>query len=581
MSRAGITLVNTSADPATGKAAEEVASVLGRITSNEVRVATSPGAGANIVLQLASTRPDLGAFALPPNALERDQVLLRSYPNTLQIVGRTERGLIQGLWTLASELGYRQYFANPAWEYVAPRSQVEILVDRTLSPRYQARSFSYGYTLASTRPTYDRWMTRNRVSGALEVRAEHSYGRISSFLVNGEPAGTTAISKYPDFFETPSTPTAEASIKFCTTNPRLQDKVRAYIDATMSVANPPSSISMEPSDGDGWGTCTCADCPRLTSTTDKAVTLANVAANYVAVKYPGTYIGISAYYTHSAPPNFPVLSNVLVNVTTSFRAPGMTVEDLLSGWQAKGATVGIRDYLSINASDRDLPTWPRASRFTYLKQLDSWASLGAHFYTTEASNNWGPAGLGYYVMSRSMWETVDAEKIRDEFLNAMFPESLSAMRPFYAYLYPPEDWTGTPPTLLKAHITQLYKYLSEAYGKTKDAAAITRLDLLGQYVRYVDLVFTLANGNYNLGRWSTPNLEAILQYTFRIRNTGMVHSYALHRDIPLRRTTPLPDSILMAPWYLKDQNVGTASVPAGMQDFTHDEILAWVQAGAQ
>jgi hypothetical protein len=490
---------------------------------------------------------------------------------------------VQGLWTLAHEVGYRQYFPHPAWEYVPKRAQASVLIDRAFDPRYVSRGFFYSYgALASNQAMYDRWMVRNRVAGGFEVDAGHAYGRISTFLLKGEPAGTLLAAKYPDFLERPDNPSiVEPYIKFCTSNPRLQDKVRGYVDAMMSVAKPPSTLSMAPSDGDGWGVCTCTDCPMLGSISNKAATLANVAADQLAAKYPGTYVGMTGYHSHSEPPTIPVRKNVIVAVSTSFiNNSTMTMEERLRGWKAQGAEVGIRDYLSINTWDRDLPGWPQASSLDYVNSLEPWSKIGARIYSVEAGDNWGPAGLGYYLMSRGLWESVDPESVREEFLNAMFPEALGAMRPFYAYLYPPNtpSRVQAPPVITAAQIAQLYKHLADAYVTTKAPEAISRLDLLGLYARYVDLLFNLNAGNYLPRTWPIAKVEGLLQYTFRIRNAGMVHAYALHRDLPLRMT--LPASILNAPWYLKNRLAG-ATIPAGMQDFTHDEILAWVQAGAK
>ena len=49
---------------------------------------------------------------------------------------------------------------------------------------------------------------------------------------------------------------------------------------------------------------------------------------------------------HSPPPTIRVHPNVIVSVATSFIQPGYTFEQLVEGWAAKGATLGIRDYYS-------------------------------------------------------------------------------------------------------------------------------------------------------------------------------------------------------------------------------------------
>ncbi len=104
------------------------------------------------------------------------------------------------------------------------------------------------------------------------------------------------------------------------------------------------------------------------SISDRALTLANAVAEAVHKKYPGKYVGMYAYSAHSPPPNLRVHPQVVISVATAFIRGGYTVDELMEGWHQKGATLGVREYFSVNTWDRDLPGQSRGSNLEYIRE---------------------------------------------------------------------------------------------------------------------------------------------------------------------------------------------------------------------
>jgi hypothetical protein len=108
-------------------------------------------------------------------------------------------------------------------------------------------------------------------------------------------------------------------------------------------------IPLDPSDGGGWGHS--AEEEALGPISSRVVLLANEVAQAinekVAADHGRKYVGIYAYNEHAMPPTIPVHSNVVVLVATAFNKSGLTLDQLIDGWQKQGAMIGIRDYYNV------------------------------------------------------------------------------------------------------------------------------------------------------------------------------------------------------------------------------------------
>ncbi|MES2570459.1 MAG: DUF4838 domain-containing protein, partial [Verrucomicrobiota bacterium] len=327
--------------------------------------------------------------------------------------------------------------------------------------------------------------------------------------------------------------------KFCISNAGLMRLVVEWAEARFRAAPQRDSISMDPSDGGGW--CECADCAALGSVSDRVVTLANeVAVAINALGIGPKYVGLYAYNQHCAPPRLEVHPKVIPSATTAFLTGGFTFEQVIRGWQARGATMGVYDYLSVVDWDWNLPRGGAASRPRRTADLIAQVhGFGARFYDAESGDCWGPCGLGYYVASRVLWDVREAQNVDAivaDFLEKAFGAARKPMGEFYSLIT--EDSQRRSPSDM---VGRMYRCLDAARGATQDAKVLRRIDDLILYTRHAELYYSHANG-------STP-VEEVARHAYRMRKTMMVHSYGLWArwlgqkaahtaDHPLKNETP-------------------------------------------
>src|SRR5436190_18074641 len=140
--------------------------------------------------------------------------------------------------------------------------------------------------------------------------------------------------------------TRGGDLKFCVSNPDLRKLVAEHAVRQLTANPKADSISMDPSDGGNW--CECDDCGKMGGVSNRVLTLANTVAEAInALGLGPKYVGMYAYNKHSAPPTIPVHPNVIISATTAFIRGGFTFDQVVEGWKARGATVGVYDYLSV------------------------------------------------------------------------------------------------------------------------------------------------------------------------------------------------------------------------------------------
>lgn len=336
------------------------------------------------------------------------------------------------------------------------------------------------------------------------------------------------------------------------------------------------SISMDPSDGGGW--CECKECAKLGSVSDQAVTLANEVAVEINQRHPGKLVGMYAYNYHSPPPKVRVHPQVVISVATSFLKGGLRLDEIISGWQQQGATLGIREYYGVNVWDRDLPAAARGGNIAYLKRtIPEFHAKGAKFMSAESSDNWGPNGLGYYLASRMLWDVKEADRseaLTEEFLSNCFGPAKDAMRKFYRQL------DGSHQHLVfDDQLGRMFRALDEArQGVASDKELAPRerrhinrrLSDLLLYARYVDLfdLYRSAEGDARQAAF-----EAMIRHAYRMRRTMMIHTKAVYRDVVARdKRVSIPKG---ATWSVpEDRNPWKSSEP-----FSATELSTFLREG--
>ena len=348
------------------------------------------------------------------------------------------------------------------------------------------------------------------------INSGHAYGGI----VSGDKA---AFQAHPEYLALVGG--VRTGPKLCISNPGLRRI--AVENALRQFEKHPDadSISMDPSDGGGW--CECEECAKLGSVSDQALFLANEVAGAVNVKYPGKLVGMYAYNYHSSPPNIWVHPQVIISVATAFIKGGMTLDELISGWAAKGARLGIREYYSVNTWDRDIPAAARGGNLAYLRRtIPDFHAKGAQFMSAESSDNWGPNGLGYYLAARMLWDVREAghaDELVEDFLTRAFGPAKEPMREFYRQI------DGSEPHLVASdQLGRMFRSLEKARALADAPEVRARLDDLVLYARYVDL-FHIYSQSKDAARQAA--YEAVIRHAYRMRKTMLVHVKALYRDL--------------------------------------------------
>lgn len=506
--------VHTSAkaSDAVKASAKDLATYLGRISGSEFKVEAGDGDQGIVVgwPQDFDKLPFAVEFGTGP--FEREDYLLRSTEKGLYLLGASDLAVSHAVWDLLHRLGYRQFFPGETWEVVPKLDQLQIAIDERESPSFHARRIWYNWGLwGYNDEPYQQWCQRNRAVKGFDLNSGHAYEGIIA-------ANRAEFDAHPDYYAlVQGERKLRPDVKFCIANEGLRKLVVAHAVRTFQ-ANPRlDSISMDPSDGGNW--CECEACAKLGSVSNRVVTLANgVATGINGAGLGRKYVGMYAYNKHSAPPTIKVHPNVIPSATTAFIGDGFTFDQVVSGWQAQGATMGVYDYLSVVDWDWNLPRGASASRPAQLaKFLPDIHAKGVRFYDAESGDCWGPCGLGYYFASRVLWDVEEARQldvIQEDFLDKAFLDAKEPMREFYRLIN--RDAQRRPPSDL---IGRMYRQLAAARQATTNSRVLERIDHLTLYTRHAELYHAFAN--------SGGSKDDVARHAYRMRKTMMVHSYGL------------------------------------------------------
>ncbi|MFG0262628.1 MAG: DUF4838 domain-containing protein, partial [Novipirellula sp. JB048] len=505
-----------------------------------------------IVVGLISSFTDLPfSVDLASGTAAPDQTVMRTTRDGLYLLGTTPAAVESAVWGFLHRQGYRLFFLTDTWEVVPNRSHLTAAIDLVEQPDYVTRDAPRGAPW-SDRDLWSRWKRRNRIRSSFALSTGHAYGGIVR-------RNAKTFLEHPEYFalvggERPS----GGNAKFCVSNAGLRQVVVA--DAVKQIQDHPErdSVSLDPSDGGGW--CECEACAEMGSVSDRALTLANAAAAAINDLGLGAkYVGMYGYNEHSPPPSIQVHPNVVISTATAFIRGGHTIEELVTGWQAQGAVLGIRDYHDVFAWSHDLPRSARGGNLDYLARTIPWFhEHGARFMNSENMDSWGANGLGYWITPQLLWDVDNAERIDalvEDFLEHAFAAAKEPMRTFYALINRDHD-------SLRSHedvVARMYRALDQARALSKDPQVRARIDDLVLYTRYLELY-----GEYRkaAGDARQQGFERVWRHAYRMRDRMMLSTVALcHRDRFRDRSVQLPDE---AKWSVAEpENPWKSSEPFG------------------
>ncbi len=532
-------VVSANATPKVKELATTLAEYLSRISGGKFEVQTGDGKH-GLVVGLPGEFPglNLGKEFDATNPTRREEYLLRSHNTGIYLIGATEFAVTHAVWDFLHRLGYRHFFPGEHWEVVPSVPDLKIAVNTKESPDFFGRRIWYGFgDWSENRDDKAKWDIHNRQGSGLTINSGHAWDGIYK-------------DRKAEFDAHPEYLMSQRPVKFCVSNPGLRKLVVDWAIAAFDKNPSLDSISLDPSDGDGWNNPegACRDGEVYKSVSDRVVSLANEVAEAVNQKYPGKYIGIYAYFKHSQPPSIKVHPNVAVGVATQFSAG---FENIAPGWSAQGATIGVREYYSVVVGHKDRPGGlgagdPRAIAAAIKRQH----AMGARFMSAESSNSWGPGGLGYYVAARTLWDAeAEPEAIINDFFEKAFGPAQKPVREFYKRID-----RANRPLFSSDLIGRMYRDLDEARKLTSDPGIHSRLDDLVLYTRYVELLQDV-DGEEGVG--------AALAHSYRIRSTHMVHNYALWRDTRNWPFKPVGDTVWNVP---EGKNPWKNSAPFGTEE---------------
>ena len=514
-------VVSDGASDRVKAAAATLAEYLGRISSAKIKVTGGDGR-TGLAVGLASDFPKLGLAARVAvgGIDDREHYILKSHARGMHVIGATESGVEHAVWDLLYRLGHRQFFPGRTWEVIPKTPDVSIAVNADQRPDYRARRIWYGFGLWDhNRKPYEQWCARNRAVLGFNLRTSHAYQGIIS-------ANRKAFDANSEFYGLLGG--KRTSTKICIGNPKLRALVVDHAIRYFAKHPDADSISMDPSDGGGW--CQCDRCAALGSISDRALTLTNAVAKGVAGRFKDKYVGMYAYSQHSPPPNIRVHPNVVISIATGFIRGGYTVDQLIDRWAAKGATIGMREYYSVNMWSRNLPGVARGTNLEYLKRtIPHFHARGARFMSAESGDCWGPCGLGYYLAARMLWDTGEAKRVDalvDDFLTRAFGPAKLPMGEFYRLI----DGANRP-LLCDDLLGRMYRLLDKARQLTDTPQIRARINDLILYTHYVEL---FRDYRATKGAARQAAFERLIRHSYRIRGTMMVHSKAIYRDLVRR-----------------------------------------------
>ncbi len=490
---------------------------------------------------------------------------------TIYIAANELPGVQHAVATFLHSLGCRWFFPGPVWEILPEKAELNRPWNIRQKPSFPSqRRIWYGYgAYPENALDKEAWDRHNRMGGPLVLNIGHNWHGLNP---------DKDFAAHPDWFAL--TEGRRQPTKPCYSHPEV---IRRAIETALAqAAKGQKVISMSPPDGLGY--CECERCLSVfqgaTPVRENGTLFAkrpdgvlvcivsetffrvvNEVARAVAAKYPDVVVGTYAYSAYSHPPSFDLLPNVFVQTTTAYRRTSLSREDQIAAFGKRARQVGIRDYYSVYQWDWDGPfvrdgalSLPRL-----VEDLRFFHRCGLTAINAEASNNWGPRGLGYYLAAQLMWDVnSDPKALLRDFYEKAFGPAARPIERYYARWYgpyvrvagakeasaasaqraaadtAPADELGDLQLGEKARLTRpilqaAFRDLDEAAQRVANTAGCReRVDHLRMYLHYLVLRLRLEETARTDDRESI--VRAVRDETVfgaRLMNTNMIHSRPL------------------------------------------------------
>jgi hypothetical protein len=583
---------------------------LKRITGAELEFAEPREGKLGLHVGLAKDFPWFKIANAEPLGAE-GYVLKTMADGSVYIVANEKAGLHHGVHAFLHSLGCRWFFPDPIWESIPGTKTIRGSWDDRQSPAFAVqRKIWYGFgSYPIPGKDFKAWEQRNRMGGPIAVTIGHTWHGL-------DPKKDFA--DHPEWFS--EIKGKRQPIKPCYSHPGMIARACEY--AVAQADKGVSMISMSPPDGLGF--CECERCRKVFQgaeayaaqgtlfakrpdgvvvniTSETLFAMVNEVAAAVAKKYPKTLVGCYAYSAYSHPPSFKVHPNVFLQTTTAFRRTPMTLPEQLETFRKLGAQSGIRGYYSVFQWDGDMPAIAKGemSLPRMVDDLRFYQKQNVQSVNAEASCNWGPRGLGYYLASRFMWNpNEDPKTILADFYDRAYGPAAAPMERWHVRWFgagaavrtrptgttsgketdsPKDEVNPEAPALAEtfdaATLREAYRDLDEAIRRTADSPEHrARVDRMRMYAHFLRLVLARQEAGKTKDREKiVAAIRDEATWASRLTDTGLVHSRPLIGKEFYRRYKAYQQYLVGEPeWPESTADAVAAAAGKGCRVLRHD-----------
>ncbi len=498
------------------------------------------GVFAGTFAQFPDFRPQAPGARKAFESADPEAFVVEIQGDRLFVLGKTDLGLIAGVYTFLDRLGCKWFAPGTHWETVpAPDGLVfdDKLNASAGGPSYRARHFfpSWGPNTSilhkgERERDYALWCLRNRLGGSAYVANFHNdTGMVPPELFDKRPElfalvkdkrNPYALSRaHPDTVAM----AVESAVKYLKEN---EGKGSFY-----------DSFSVETNDGSPaceWSLKKIAAAKvGQPNATDLNYYFANrVAEGIEKAGLKDRWVGMCSYADHAGIPSFDLHPRVAVQVTTALDfSSGMTVEQRLDGLRKRKAQrLGVYHYLNLLTWSLDRPgAHPVADPLGVAADLKRWHDHGATSYMAETSDSWVNGGPGHYLAARVLWDVgADPRKELDAYYAGAYGPAAGEIRALH------EDWlkfgTGKVlPRIDRGNAARWHHLISTAERKAGgDAALKARLNDVKRYYLYLDHIRVVDLDAHLPGAPSREErLLRLARYVGSNRGEGAFHAIGL------------------------------------------------------
>lgn len=489
---------------------------------------------------------------------------INSLTDQIWLGGTTDVAVQHAVTRILDEFGCRWFFQGPTWEVVPSTPTLTFSKNIFEQPKMAYRMLQtncFNDTIdepGSLQCDTDRtdWLRHNHLrylnskgtayTGAAlsmtfqQVWTELSIPEINTFQGDFLNLGGTA---QPDNRYGWLTATGLSKSTIEISNEDVRNAYWTWLTERWAKVYEPDGYSMPMEEGDGGGIISQStnslsinsECAPSCTDSDQMVTLANDMTDRAASDpaMSDRYATFLAGYSHLLPPTIEITGKTWVGV---FPIVGASVGEfttttaLLDGWAAKGARLSIFDNFAYQ--DRSLlgsnyrqsfdgMSWDVGSdSVTLSSDIRSYVDHGLTAAALETEGNFGHHGLGYYLMTRLLWDPyADVDALRSDFFEKAFGAAKTNMQNYYD-LFDPK---GQPQLVSKDLMAQAYAYLDAATTDAgSDSAVIARINDLKCYMHHNALWWQIYRAESNSDA-QKQLVRDLLSWDYRIRSSYMAY----------------------------------------------------------